>query len=286
MNVALDKPMRRHNNPMTSASRDIFDITNRVVVITGGLGQLGRAYTHELLARGARVALLDMAEPDPDTAASIAEQDRLSFHRADVTDRANLETILAAIEAKWETPFGLINNAALDSPPGSEANANPPFEEVSREAWDATMEVNVTGVFHCCQVFGKAMRRAKRGAIVMIGSTYGMVSPDQRLYDYRRDQGEDFYKPVAYSASKSALINLARYLATHWAPHVRVNTLTLGGVFNHQDPEFLAGYEQRTPMGRMAQEDEYNGAIVFLMSDASAYMTGANLVMDGGWTAW
>ena len=149
------------------------------------------------------------------------------------------------------------------------------------------MDVNVTGLMLCCQVFGAAMAEAGRGSIVNVSSIYGLVSPDQRIYAYRAETGAPFVKPVAYSASKSALLNLSRYLATYWAPRgVRVNTLTLAGVANNQDPRFLEGYCARIPVGRMARPDEYNGAVVFLCSDASAYMTGANLVMDGGWTAW
>jgi NAD(P)-dependent dehydrogenase (short-subunit alcohol dehydrogenase family) len=114
-----------------------------------------------------------------------------------------------------------------------------------------------------------------------------MVSPNQNIYEYRRQQGHTFYKPVAYSVSKSALLNLTRYLATYWAVQgVRVNTLTLAGVFNNQDESFLREYNARIPVGRMANRNEYNGAIVFLMADTSSYMTGANMVLDGGWTAW
>ena len=152
---------------------------------------------------------------------------------------------------------------------------------------DRVIDVNLKGVFLCCQVAGGAMASAGRGSIINIGSTYGLVSPDQRIYEYRRSDGTPFFKPIAYSASKSGLINLTRYLATYWAErNVRVNMLTLGGVFNNQDAEFLKGYCARVPMGRMAREDEYNGAVVFLISDAAAYMTGSNLVIDGGWTAW
>jgi NAD(P)-dependent dehydrogenase (short-subunit alcohol dehydrogenase family) len=138
-----------------------------------------------------------------------------------------------------------------------------------------------------CQVFGGAMAKAKSGSIVNISSIYGVLSPDQSLYEYRREQGEDFYKPPAYSASKSAILNLTRYLATYWAKqNVRVNTLTLAGVFNHQDERFLEKYEAKVPLGRMAREDEYNSAIVFLMSPQNTYLTGSNLIVDGGFTSW
>jgi NAD(P)-dependent dehydrogenase (short-subunit alcohol dehydrogenase family) len=259
---------------------DAFSLTDRVVAITGGSGQLGRCFTAALVARGARVAVLDL-QPPADTAGNVL------FARADVTRRDSLEQALAAVEKQWEVPHALINNAALDSPPGSPAAENGPFEDFPLESWERAIDVNLTGAFLTCQVFGGAMAAAGRGSIVNVSSIYGVVSPDQRIYEYRRTGDDTFYKPIAYSASKSGLLNLTRYLATYWAPRgVRVNTLTLGGVFNNQDPRFLEGYCAHVPLARMAEAREYVGPVVFLCSDASSYMTGSNLVVDGGWTAW
>lgn len=267
--------------------KDVFDISNMIVVVTGGLGQLGRQYTAELLSRGARVAVWDILD-DPGNALEYdGHEKNVSYFCVDVTSRESLEKALNALEEKWGTPHGLVNNAALDSPPGASAEENGPFETYPEKSWDRVMEVNAKGVFLTCQVVGGAMARAGFGSIVNICSTYGLVSPDQGIYEYRRKAGETFFKPVAYSASKSTLVNLTRYLATYWAKKgVRVNTLSLGGVFNKQDSQFLENYCLKTPLGRMANPDEYNGAVVFLLSNASSYMTGANLVVDGGWTAW
>ncbi|SNR66849.1 NAD(P)-dependent dehydrogenase, short-chain alcohol dehydrogenase family [Humidesulfovibrio mexicanus] len=237
-----------------------------------------------LVAHGARVAVVDLPVVPPDW---FAESESICYVHADVTDRCSLEAALTCIASRWEAPFGLINNAALDSPPGSPAEENGPFESYPNASFRRVMEVNVTGVFLACQVFGGAMAKAGRGSVVNIGSTYGLVSPNQDLYQFRRDAGEEFFKPVAYSVSKSALLNMTRYLATYWGEAgVRVNTLCFGGVFNNQDERFLVEYAKRVPMRRMAREDEYNGAAVFLMSDASSYMTGATMIIDGGWTAW
>ncbi len=223
----------------------LFDLDGRVSVVTGGLGQLGRQFACALLDHGAKVALLDLVADDRRLSAPLGaarDDGRLLLIEADVTRRASLRAALTEIEGAWETPRGLVNNAALDSPPDAPAEENGPFESYPEASWDKVMDVNVKGVFLACQVFGGAMAEAGNGAIVNVSSIYGLVSPDQTLYEYRRAAGEAFFKPVAYAASKSALYNLTRYLATYWGGRgVRVNTITLGGVFNDQDKRFLHG---------------------------------------------
>lgn len=263
--------------------RNRFELKDKTIIITGGLGQLGRQFSSALLEAGANVVALDIAEPAEGT----SDDEQVYYVKGDITDKASLEEALIQVKERFGTPFGLVNNAALDSPPNAPAEENGPFETYPLESFERVMNVNVTGTFLACQVFGQAMAEAGRGAIINISSTYGVGSPCQDLYKYRRDRGETFFKPVAYSVSKSAVLNLTRYLATYWAEKgVRVNTLTFGGVFNGQEEEFLKAYYQRVPMRRMADDHEYNGAVIYLMSDASSYMTGANMVIDGGWTAW
>ncbi|MFO7572214.1 MAG: SDR family oxidoreductase [Gaiellaceae bacterium] len=257
----------------------LFDLGGRVAVVTGGAGQLGSVFTAGLVERGARVAVLDV-EP-------VEAPDGVRAFEVDITDRAAIEGALRAIEADWGTPHLLVNNAALDSPPDAPAEEVGPFETYPEASFDAVMDVNVKGTFLCAQVIGGAMAREGRGSIVNVSSVYGMLSPVQDLYAFRRERGEVFYKPVAYSVSKSAILNLTRYLATYWAKEgVRVNTLTLAGVWNDQDAEFLEAYEARVPLGRMLRAEEALGALVFLASDASSYVTGSNVVVDGGWSAW
>ena len=271
-------------------ARDLFDLTNKVVVVTGGLGQLGGQFSRTLLERGAKVAVFDVGlktGAEERNAHAAPKDAALEFLVVDVTKRASIETAMHQLKTKWGVPHALINAAAVDSPPNGPPEENGPFESYPENSWNQVIDVNLKGVFLCCQVVGAQMAAAGRGSIVNIGSIYGLVSPDQRIYERRRTSGLPFFKPVAYSASKSALLNLTRYLATYWADrNVRVNMLTCGGVFNNQDREFLAAYCARVPLGRMAREDEYNGAIIFLISDASSYMTGSNLIIDGGWTAW
>lgn len=271
-------------------AHDLFSVQEKVAIITGGLGQLGRQFGLALADRGAKVAIFDNRVDEQRVTERFAgrrNDENLMFVQVDITQRRSIEAGLSQVNAKWGVPHALINNAALDAPPNAPVEENGPFENYPESSWDKVIEVGVKGTFLCCQVVGGQIAGVGRGSIINIGSIYGVVAPDQRIYEYRRVSGMPFVKPAAYSASKSALLNLTRYLATYWAGNnVRVNTLTLGGVFNNQDEQFLANYAARVPLGRMAREDEYNGAITFLVSDASSYMTGANVVIDGGWTAW
>jgi NAD(P)-dependent dehydrogenase (short-subunit alcohol dehydrogenase family) len=251
---------------------ELFSLRDRVAVVTGGEGQLGAEIVRALEERGARVAVFDL------------ESD---LYRVDVTDRGALEDALDQVGREWGTPHVLVNAAALDSPPDAPAEEVGPVESYPEASFDEVMSVNVKGTFLPCQVVGARMAAEGRGSIVNISSVYGMLSPVQDLYEFRRRSGDEYYKPVAYSVSKSAVYNLTRYLATYWAKSgVRVNTLTLAGVANEQPQEFVEAYTARMPVGRMADVREVVGPVVFLASDASSYVTGANLVVDGGWSAW
>jgi NAD(P)-dependent dehydrogenase (short-subunit alcohol dehydrogenase family) len=268
----------------------LFDLTGRVAVVTGGMGQLGLAYALALADRQVTVAVLDLETmpkiPLPSFNAH-REAGRIRCYSVDITRRLELKEVLHHIEADCGNISVLVNNAALDSPPNAPCTEVGPFETYPEGSFEKVMSVNVKGTFLCCQVFGGRMAETGGGSIINVSSIYGILSPQQDIYEYRRKQGTVFYKPVAYSVSKSAILNLTRYLATYWAKKgVRVNTLTLAGVFNDQTQDFLDAYCSRIPVGRMADPDDYIGAIVYLASDASRYMTGANLIVDGGWSAW
>ncbi len=264
----------------------LFDVSQEIVLITGVSGQLGGEYAQAFLRRGARVVGLDV-RPSACSDSMVKDfPEHYFFCTANVTDKGALRRALAEVETCFGTPTVLVNNAAIDSPPSAPPEENGPFEDYPEASWDKVIDVNLKGAYLCCQVFGAAMAKAGKGSIINIASIYGVVSPDQSLYEYRRKRGEVFFKPVAYSAAKSGILNLTRYLAVYWAKkNVRVNSLTIAGVFNNQEQAFLDVYCGRIPVGRMAHADEYNGSVLFLASPASRYMTGANLVIDGGWTA-
>lgn len=265
---------------------NLFDISREIVLITGACGQLGHEYAKAFLERGAHVAALDVAESGKSNALAALHPEHYLFCAASVTDKAALQKSLALIGNRFGTPTVLVNNAAIDSPPSAPPEENGPFEDYPEASWDKVVDINLKGVYLCCQVFGAPMAKAGKGSIINIASIYGVVSPDQNLYEYRRQRGEVFFKPAAYSASKSGILNLTRYLAVYWAKqNVRVNSLTIAGVFNNQEQAFLDAYCGRIPVGRMAEVAEYNGSVIFLASRASQYMTGSNLVIDGGWTA-
>ncbi len=270
---------------MQNNKQILFGLNGKVVIVTGAAGQLGNQYVRALLDAGAKVVALDLDLKNLGSRLADLELDGLLLLEADITDRASLESALQVILKKFGGVQALVNNAAIDAPPHMKSAAlTGPFETYPKDVLQKMFDVNLTGSILCCQVFGGHMARHGGGSIINIGSIYGILSPDQRLYTYKE---KPFFKPVGYSVTKSAVLNLTRYLATYWADkNVRVNTLTLAGVFNNQDEEFLRRYTVKVPLGRMARPDEYNGAVIFLISDASSYMTGSNMIVDGGYSAW
>ncbi len=267
----------------------LADLSDRVVILTGGAGLLCRHHVAALRRAGAHVVVADRDEVGAARAAAEGEGPPAQAVRVDLTDAAGVREMVALAVRTHGRVDALVNNAALDPKfePGQEARHRASFENFPLEAWDQGLAANLTSAFLCTQAVAPHLRAAGRGAIVNVASIYGLVGPDQRLYRDEEDPGPPAFKPGVYAVTKSALLGLTRYLAAYWAgTAIRVNTLTLGGVENGHDPGFVRRYSDRTPLGRMARPDEYSQALCFLLSDASSYMTGANLVLDGGWTAW
>jgi NAD(P)-dependent dehydrogenase (short-subunit alcohol dehydrogenase family) len=260
-----------------------FDLNGRVVVITGGGGILGRRLTAALADHGGLVAVLDRdATKAEEAVANSGYPDRVRAYVTDVTDRPDIERTLGQIEQDLGSPAVLVNNAAAKSP-----NFFSPFEQFPLEDWCAVLDSNLTSAMLCCQVFGGAMVRRAAGSVINVLSVYGVVAPDQRIYVGSLYEGHPINSPAVYSASKAGLWGLTQYLAAYWgAAGVRVNAITPGGVFSGQNDQFVKNYSARVPLGRMAGDDEISGAVLFLASDASSYVTGHNLVIDGGLTVW
>ncbi len=272
----------------------LFDVSEKIVVITGGLGQIGAEFVKEFHKRGSHVAVLSRSanaeKAEQVFGKELAASERIGLFSVDITNKQSINTALDSIESRWGVADVLINNAGIDTQPSAPPEVSGPFEQFPEEVFREVVETNLTGTFLMTQAVGARLIAAnKQGSIINIGSIYGMVSPVQEIYAYKEEMtGIPFIKPVAYCAAKSGLYNLTRYCATYWAKKgIRVNTLTPSGVWREtQDEHFHANYHARMPMGRMAQADEFNGSVIFLASDASSYMTGSNLVVDGGWTAW
>ena len=272
---------------------ELFRLDGRVALVTGGAGLLGRRYCEALLDAGARVVVGDLDAPRAEAVATeLSSADTLGL-ALDVADQASVQTTVQRAVDRFGRLDILVNNAALTVRGGSERlrpeDYFAPFESYSREVWDQALGVNLTGMMLCAQAAGREMLAQGGGVMVNISSTYGMVAPDQRLYEGVRSPYADvsFNTPVSYAVTKTAVLGLTRYLATYWGRHnIRVNALTPHGVYDNHDETFVRNFVYRSPLGRMARNDEYRGALLFLVSDASSYMTGANLVVDGGWTAW
>lgn len=265
---------------------DMFNLSGKTAIVTGALGLIGQKHCEALAQAGANVVVADVNGEKAIAFAAQLGQQHLGIG-FDVTDKAALENARATVIDRYKTIDILVNNAAINDMFENPALAKDisAFENYPVEVFQRSLDVNITGVFLCSQVFGDVMAKQRSGSIINVASTYGMVGPDQSIY--RNEQGEQtFYKSAAYPVTKGAVINFTRFLAAYWGPKgVRVNTLSPGGVENGQDAFFIQNYLAKTLLGRMAAANDYQGALVFLASDASAYMTGANLVVDGGWTA-
>ena len=252
------------------------ELHGRVAVVTGALGKLGPVWVAALAGAGATVVGIDVQPGEVEGAVLLEE--------ADVTDREALLAARARVEAEYGVPEVLVNNAGIDQPPGLDARTSA-IEDVPLDDFRRTLDVNVGGTFLATQVFGSRMRDAGRGSIVNIGSLYASIAADPRMYDHL-DVDPPFLKPAAYGASKAGTVNLTRYFARLWGPHgVRVNALSPGGVRGDQDDEFIRKFTARTPLGRLADPNDLSGPLLFLASDASSYVSGHELRVDGGFTA-
>jgi NAD(P)-dependent dehydrogenase (short-subunit alcohol dehydrogenase family) len=270
-----------------------FDLNNRVIVITGGAGLLGAMHAEAIAGAGGIPVIADLSEKlAMETASSILKKfnsPALAI-KTDITNKVAVENLCNNIFDRFGRIDGLINNAA-NNPKIENKHKNiewSRFENFSLDNWEYDMAVGLRGAFLCSQVLGSKMAEQGKGVIINISSDLGLIGPDQRLYEKKGlPENQQPVKPVTYSVIKSGLIGLTRYLATYWATNgVRVNTLCPGGVESGQPNDFKERLHSRIPMNRMANKDEYQGAILFLLSDASSYMTGSTISVDGGRTCW
>ena len=272
---------------MNNNTLELFSLKNKVAIVTGALGLIGKNHCIALSEAEANVVVCDLDEAKCKEFASTLPTKSIGVG-VDITNKPSIENLRDKTLKTFGKIHILVNNAAIndmfENPQASAEQSM--FENYPLEMWQQSLNVNVTGTFLCSQVIGTEMAKSKKGSIINVASTYGIVGPDQSIYK-KPDGSQSFYKSAAYPATKGAIISFTRFLAAYWGNKgVRVNTLSPGGVENNQDEYFISNYSAKTPLGRMAQPTDYKGAIIFLASDASSYMTGANLIVDGGWTAW
>ena len=264
---------------------DVSRLDGQVALVTGGAGILGRGFCAGLADAGAQVAVVDLfGEAAAETAAGIGEQ--AAGFACDVSDPASVQACVEAVIARFGRIDVLINNAATKTPDVRAYMA--PFEDYTIDTWREVMSVNVDGMFLMAQAVGKSMVAAGiKGRIVQTASIYGVVGPDNRIYEGSNYLGGPINTPAVYSASKAAVVGFTKWLATYWADKgIRVNCIVPGGVSSGQNGVFNDLYSARVPLGRMARADEMLPPLLFLASDASSYVTGHVLMVDGGWTAW
>lgn len=265
---------------------DLFNLEGKTIVLTGSAGRLGSRFADVLSSAGADVVLVDI-ENWSNKKLELELKQKYGTNplavKTDISKQSEIKKLKQLILKKYKKIDVLINNAHFI--PRSHPQLDSSFENYPFDLWKSTIETNLNSLFLCCKEFGKIMITQQSGIIINISSIYGIIGADQRIYGKSR-----LNSPSFYAATKGAMVNLTRYLAAYWHnKNIRVNTLTLGGVYDpqlHKNKEFVKNYAKKTMIGRMANKEDYDGAILFLASDASAYMTGANLIIDGGWTAW
>lgn len=275
---------------MTDTVLKKFDMTGKTAIVTGAAGLLGKQFSLTLAQAGAGVVLADLDKSLAESQALFLREQglRAVAVAVDVTDPVSVKAMVKTALEAFDSVDVLVNSAALDpkfDPANLDSQGANAFESYSLESWRQSLDVNLTGTFLATQAAVQPMLAQGKGVIVNICSIYGLNGPDQRIYP--EENGQKRFKPVDYSVTKAGLLGFTRYLAAYYAGrNIRVNALTPGGIFNGHDTEFVENYTARAILGRMADLDEVNAAMLFLCSDASSYMTGSNLIIDGGWTAW
>ena len=272
----------------TKKSSELFSLANKVVIVTGGAGLLGQVFCQALVDVGAHVAIVDLDLASAETAAkrvNKSDAQKVVAFESDITSPESVTQMVANVVKQLGRIDVLVNNAASK---GSSLDAFfESFEDYSLKTWREVMSVNIDGLFLVAQAVGKQMKKQGGGSIIQTSSIYGVVAPDQRIYEGSEYNGRAINTPAVYSASKAAVNGLTSYLSTYWASSkIRVNSLTPGGIASGQNSEFNKKYSNRVPLGRMGEASELVGALIYLASDASSYVTGQNLIVDGGLSAW